>query len=265
MICIENYIEHEIIVFCRMSKSRILFVFAVLLSMAARAQSAQEIVNKYLQAMGGKEKLQSINSLYQEGIAVLDNGAKLSARSWRIYDRVFREEVTMPAGKVTIVVTPRQGWSAGPGTGGLFKPLTEAQLKGLRPEIDPGGPLVDYAAKGNKIELAGKDTVNGTVCYRIRVYFPAGGSTVYSIDARTGYILRATHTGGNVLGTILPGSGAEQHPDGAVSTEYSDYKVIAGGYVFPHAITLSPYGAKVKILRIEVNGSVDADVLSRPK
>ena len=122
-----------------MYRSRILFLFFFLFALATtmRAQTPQEIVSKYLQAMGGKERLQAINSLYQEGIAVLGNGAQLSSRSWRVYDRVYRHEITMPAGKVTIVVTPRQGWSAGPGTGGLFKPLTEVQFKALRPEIDP--------------------------------------------------------------------------------------------------------------------------------
>jgi len=247
--------------------SRILWSIVYFLGAAAagRAQSAQDIVNKYLLAMGGKEKLQSINSLYQEGIAVLENGTQLSSRSWRVYDRVYRQEIVMPAGRVVIIVTPRQGWSAGPGTGGVFKPLTEIQFKSIRPEIDPGGPLVDYAAKGNKIELAGKDTVGGEPCFQLKVYFPAGGSTTYSIDARTGYILRASHFGGNVLGTILPGFGAQGHPDGEVVTEYSDYKVIPGGYVFPHLITLSPYGARVKVMKIEVNGNVDADVLSKPK
>ena len=250
-----------------MKVSRVLWsgVFSLVAAVGGRAQSAQDIVNKYLQAMGGKEKLQSINSLYQEGIAVLENGAQLSSRSWRVYDRVYRQEVVMPAGKVVIVVTPRQGWSAGPGTGGVFKPLTDIQYKSLRPEIDPGGPLVDYAAKGNKIELAGKDTVGGEPCFQLKVYFPEGGSTTYSIEARTGYILRASHFGGNVLGTILPGFGPEGHPDGEVVTEYSDYKVIPGGYVFPHSITLSPYRARVKIMKIEVNGNVDADVLGKPK
>jgi hypothetical protein len=247
--------------------SRILFSIVLFLgaARAGRAQSAQDIVNKYLQAMGGKEKLQSINSLYQEGIAVLANGTQLSSRSWRVYDRVYRHEIVMPAGKVVIVVTPRQGWSSGPGTGGVFKPLTDVQFKSLRPEIDPGGPLVDYRAKGNKVELAGTDTVNGAPCVRLKVYFPLGGSTTYSVEARTGYILRASHSGGNVLGTVLPGSGPEGHPDAEVVTEYSDYKVIPGGYVFPHTITLSPYGAKVLIGKIEVNGYVDADALSKLK
>jgi hypothetical protein len=246
---------------------RILLVISsfLLAAGAGRAQSAQDVVNKYLQAMGGKEKLQSINSLYQEGIAVLGNGAQLSSRSWRVYDRVYRHEIVMPAGKVVIIVTPKQGWSSGPGTGGVFKPLTDVQFKSLRPEIDPGGPLVDYRAKGNKIDLAGKDTVNGAPCVRLKVYFPAGGSATYSIDARTGYILRASHSGGNVLGTILPGSGPEGHPDAEVVTEYNDYKVIPGGYVFPYTIIISPYGAKVQIGKIEVNGYVDVDALSKPR
>ncbi|HTR28597.1 MAG TPA: hypothetical protein VMH27_04975 [Puia sp.] len=247
--------------------SRILLLSFVLFAAtwSSRAQSAQDIINKYLQAMGGKEKLQTINTLYQEGIAVLENGAELISRSWRVYDRVYRQEVVMPAGKVVIVVTPRQGWSAGPGTGGLFKPLTDVQLKALRPEIDPGGPLVDYAAKGNKVELDGRDTVNGQACYRLKVFFPLGGSTVYSLDMHTGYILRATRSGGNILGTILPGAGSEGHPEGEVVTEYGDYKVIPGGYVFAHSIVLSPYGARVRITKIQVNGSVNSDVLSKPK
>lgn len=250
-----------------MQVSRILwsFIFLSAPAIAARAQNAQEIVNKNLQAMGGKEKLQSINTLYQEGIAVLANGAQVSSKSWRVYDRVYRHEVEMPAGKITILVTPKQGWSAGPGTGGLFKPLTPEQFKAIRPEIDPGGPLVDYAAKGNKVELDGRDTVRGEPCFKIKVYFPAGGSITYSINIRTGYILRASHFGGNVLGTVLPGNGPEGHPDGEVVTDYSDYKAIPGGYVFPHTIVLSPYGVTVKITKIEVNGTIDAEALSRPK
>src|ERR1700722_13540696 len=147
-----------------------------------RAQSAREIVDKYLQAMGGKERLQSINSLYLEGIAVLDNGSQAVCHTWRVYDRVYREEVNLATGKLVIVVTPRQGWSSGPGTGGMFKPMTDQQFKSMQPEIDPGGPLVDYAAKGNKLEVAGRDTVNGRPCYKLRVYFPSGAMAIYSID-----------------------------------------------------------------------------------
>jgi hypothetical protein len=54
-------------------------------------------------------------------------------------------------------------------------------------------------------------------------------------------------------------------PAGVVVTDFSDYKIIPGGYIFPYTIALSPYGARVTIKKIEVNGNVDADALSRPK
>jgi hypothetical protein len=246
---------------------RILLSFTLFTGLVAEsvAQSAQDVVNKYLQAMGGKERLQSINSLYQEGIAVLENGSQAVCHTWRVYDRVYREEVTLATGKLVIVVTPRQGWSSGPGTAGLFKPMTVQQFKSMQPEIDPGGPLVDYGAKGNKLEMAGRDTVDGQPCYKLRVYFPSGGTATYSIDARTWYILRASHHGGNVLGTIAPAGSKDEHPDGDVSIEYSNYKVIPGGYIFPYSITLGLYGAKISIAKIQVNGNVDADVLGKPK
>jgi len=248
--------------------SRILLIFALLTGLvrASFAQTAEQVVNKYLQAMGGKEKLQSINSLYQEGVADLDNGAQAVCHTWRIYDRVYREEVTLASGKLVIVVTPRQGWSSGPGTGGLFKPMTDGQFKSMLPEIDPGGPLVDYSAKGNKVELAGRDTVDGQPCYKLNVYFPSGARATYSIDTRTWYILRASHHGGNVLGSLAPDASKEgEHPDGDVSIEYSNYKITPGGYIFPYTITLGLYGAKVRIARIQVNGNVDADALGKPK
>jgi hypothetical protein len=234
-----------------------------------RAQTAQEIVAKYLQAMGGKERLQSINSIYLEGIAVLDNGSQLTSRAWKVYDRLYRQEVTSAAGKLIVLVTPRQGWSSGPGTGGVFKPLTNEQFNSLRPEIDPGGPLLDYNAKGNKVDLAGMDTVDGHPCYRLKVSFPTGNSAMYSIDAKTWYLLRASHRGGSVMGSIVPGNGANDnagvHPDGVVTMDYGDYKIVPGGYIFPYSITYSPYGAKVTMQKIQVNSSVDEETLSRPK
>ena len=77
-----------------MQLSRILFLsFTCLLGLIAdiHGQSAQEVVNKYLTALGGKEKLQAINSLYREGVAVLDDGVQIMVKTWRVYDRLYRK------------------------------------------------------------------------------------------------------------------------------------------------------------------------------
>jgi hypothetical protein len=255
-----------------MQLSRILFLsFTCLLGLIAdiHGQSAQEVVNKYLTALGGKEKLQAINSLYREGVAVLDDGVQIMVKTWRVYDRLYREELTSASGKLIIIVTPSRGWYSAPGSNGIFKPLTSDQYKALVPEIDPAGPLVDYNQKGNKIELAGKDTVAGEPCYKLKIYFPSGNAATFSIDVKTGYALRTTYRGNTLMGSIFPDESPLNRqtatPAGMVTTEYSDYKIIPGGYIFPYTIALSPYGARVSIKKLEVNGNVDADALSRPK
>ena len=237
-----------------MSISRILILcFASLpgLILNVRAQSAQEIVNKHLEALGGKEKLQSINSLYLEGVAVLENGTRVDMKTWRVYDRLYRQEIALPGGNMVVIVTPRQGWSFSPQTTGVFKPLTDEQFRILKPEIDPVGPLVDYNAKGNKVELAGKDTVEGHPCYMLKVYFPSGMTAMYSIDEKTWYILRETHRSGDEAG-------------GNTTIDYKDYKIIPGGYIFPYTIIVSRYGARITVGKYQINSTINTDVLSKP-
>jgi hypothetical protein len=231
----------------------------------AKAQSAQEIVNHYIEALGGKEKLQSLNSVYLEGLAVLPNGTELHTRSWRVYDRLYRQEIDFGVGKVIIIVTPRQGWTANPSTGGAFKPLPADQLKALQTEIDPAGPLVDYGTRGNKIEYAGADTVDGTPCVRVKVSFPSNQWIIYSIDRKTWYIVREIRHGGAMMGGGGSGADWRGNSDDTVDIRFGDYRNTRGGYVFPFLITISGLEANIKIEKIDINGNVDVDGLSRPK
>ncbi len=148
-------------------------IISLVVTVEAEAQSAAEIVTHIVEALGGRDKLQSINSLYQEGVAVLDNGTQVNTRTWRVYDRLYRQEIDYGVGKITVIVTPRQGWISSPRTGGLFKALPEDQLRALQTEIDPAGVFIDYNQKGNKIERVGTDTLDGRPCYKLKVCFPA--------------------------------------------------------------------------------------------
>jgi hypothetical protein len=232
----------------------------------ANAQSAQEIVNHHIEALGGKEKLQSLNSVYLEGLAVLPNGAELHTRSWRVYDRLYRQELDFGMGKIIFIVTPSKGWTANPSTGGAFKPLAPEELKALQTEIDPAGPLVDYGTRGNKIEYAGADTVDGTPCVRVKVSFPSNQWIVYSFDRKTWYIMREIRHGGAMMGGGGSGVGWRGNGgDDTVDIRFGDYRNTRGGYVFPFLITISGLEANIKVEKIDINGNVDVDGLSRPK
>jgi hypothetical protein len=245
---------------------RILIAFSFFTSLLAtvNGQSVQEVVARHIEALGGKEKLQSLNSVYQEGTAVLPNGARMTLKKWRVYDRLYREEVDYGGGRIVVIVTPRQGWVSSPATSGVFKPLPEAQLKALQTEIDPAGPLADYNAKGYKIERAGLDTVDGHPCYAIRVWFPSKQFITYSIDEKTWYILRESRKAGGILAEACNSLGLHAIQDGTIDIHFIDYRNTRGAYVFPFGMSIAGLG-RIEFNQVEVNGTVDADALSRPK
>lgn len=227
--------------------------------------SAEEVVSHYIQALGGKEKLQGLNSLYLDGIAVLPSGAQISVKTWRVYDRLYRREIKFADRNIVIIATPGKGWAASPRTGGEFKPLFGEQLKAMRVEIDPAGPLADYNDKGFKLERAGADTVNGRLCYKIKVSCPSNHSITYSIDAQTYYILREVRKGCDMMDVDDNSIGWKGSGDGTVTIDYSDYRNGPGGYVLPYSLYVEGLGAKMKLLKVEINKTVDVDGLSRPR
>lgn len=238
--------------------------FFIGVSFSLKAQSADAIVQHLIDALGGKEKLQSINSLYQEGTCVLDNGSDVKIRTWRVFDRLYRQEIDFGVGKVVVIVTPRQGWISSPRTGGIFKALPPGQVRALQTEIDPAGVFIDYRQKGNKIERIGTDTLDGHPCFKLKVWFPNNESIVYSVDQQSWYLRKETRRGGGIMGGGGSNGGWSANADGMVDIGLDDWRAIPGGYVLPYAITIGGLG-RVAITKVQVNGNVDADTLSKPR
>lgn len=224
-----------------------LTICAVLfLSAHCYAQSAQEIVAKHIEALGGKERLQSINSVFIEGVAVAGNGTAIDTKLWKVYDRLYRQEVSFGGSQVVTIITPTRGWVSDAESKGEFKSLPSTKLRAMQPQLDPAGALADYAQKGCRVDMDGRDTVNNRPCYRIRLSCPMGQSVVYSIDEKTYLILKETRKD-------------------AATIEFADYKKTPEGYIFPYTIVYDNDGGKINVERIEVNHNVNVDGLSRPK
>ena len=248
----------------RLIRILVAFSFLTPLFFTVNAQSVQEIVARHIEALGGKEKLQGINSVYQEGTAVLPSGGQLHVKLWQVYDRLYREELEFGSGKIVVIVTKRQGWFSGPSTGGVFKALPEAQVKELQMKLDPAGALADYAAKGNKIERAGLDTVGGHPCFLVRVWFPSNEFITYSIDEKTWYILRERRKGGGIMSQASDDLGMHGPADGTIDIRFEDYRDTRGAYIFPFGMMIAGLG-RLTINKVEVNGTVNLADLSKPK
>jgi hypothetical protein len=255
---------------------------SLLASQAVFGQTADVIIAKYIDALGGKDKLLSIHSVYQEGVAVMANGNEIDSKIWKVQGQLYRQEISFGMGNIVVIVTPKGGWSSNPRSGGSFKEMAPEQLQAAQVQMDPAGPLVDYAAKGSKAELLGKDTVNGNECWLVDLTLSNGHDIKYSFDEKTGYILRETIKASAMMGGGRRGGGANGGggaaggagagaggPGGAggngmYNIDYSDYQKTPDGYTFPMTIIAGGFGAKTSVEKLEVNKTVDVTALSKP-
>ncbi len=234
-----------------------LFFAALLLNAAfvSPSQTADEIIDKYIEAMGGKEKLNVIKALYMEGVSVMQNGNEVTSKTWIVQDKLMRREVNFGMGSFTMVVTDKEGWRSNPQNGGAFEPIAPDMVQNQQSELDCAGPLFDYAAKGHKAELIGKEDVEGTECYKIKLTLKSGRDISYFIDPKTWLIIRSTRKGGGMMGGRRGGGGAS--PDAELKIDYSDYRKTPEGYMFAHTIAMGGMGASTNYEKIEVNKPVE--------
>jgi hypothetical protein len=133
--------------------------------------------------------------------------------------------------------------------------MTPEMVTGMQSELDCAGPLVDYAAKGHKAELIGKEDVEGTECWKIKLTLKSGRDITYFIDPSTYYIIRVATTGGGFGGGR--GAGGAQGAPRESKIDYSDYKKTDDGYIFAFKTTPVGMGAGLFFEKIEVNKPVD--------
>ena len=234
-----------------------LFTFSVCL--LASAQSVEEVVESHVKALGGREKLAQLKSVYMEAITVRPDGNEVTTKTWKVQDRLMRREIDFGMGTMTSIITDKEGWSTNPRSGGAFEAMPPEMADRQRGELDISGPLVDYAAKGHKAELAGKEVVNGSSCHLLKLTLKSGREVTYCIEEKTGLILRTKTKGG---GGMRGGPGRD--PNAETLTDYSDYRKTEDGFLFPHTVTIVGMGASMNMEKIEVNKPVD-EKLAKPQ
>ena len=224
-----------------------------LISLHATAQTVDEIVSKHTEAMGGVEKLKSLKSLYMEGVAVMQNGNEIISKIYRVQDKLVRREIEFGMGSATVIVTDKEGWSSNPRSGGAFEALPKEAVESQQTELDLSGPLVDYAAKGHKAELLGKEKIGEVEAYKIKLTPKTGKEIVYYIDGKDYYIVRQTVKGGMFGG----GNRGGQNADAEVNINYSNFQKTPEGYVFAYTVGMGNSGNSMNYEKIEVNKPVD--------
>ena len=238
-----------------MKKNFLLSFLVSFLLISTYAQTADEVITKHIEAMGGADKLKSLKSVYMEGVAVMQNGNEIISKIYKVQDKLLRREIEFGMGSVTMIVTEKEGWASNPRSGGAFEALPKEAVESQQVELDLAGPLVDYAGKGHKVELLGKESIGSTEAYKIKLTPKTGKEIIYFIDSKDHYIVRQTLKGGGGFGG---GQGrTNQGAPSEVNINDSDFKKTPEGYVFAYTVSMGNSGNNMNFEKIEVNKPVD--------
>lgn len=233
-----------------MKKITLLLAGITLVTAGLQAQTADDIINKCADALGGRKKLADIKSIYMEG-QINAQGTQIPIKFWRVIGKSYRNEVTVNGMTQYTIIRTDSGWANNPFMGhNDAEPMTADEVKSSQSELESeAGLLLNYKEKGYRITLQGKDDVDGTDAYKIEEKITDSLTQTYYIDPDTYYIIRIH------IKATADGKAVEQDID------LSNYQKTADGYTF--AMTMTANGGEIKLTTVKVNSDIDSK-LFRP-
>lgn len=226
---------------------------------AAAAMTADELVARTLAAHGGADKLKAVQSIRYagktragEGIGAIEGDyAEVAKRPGRL-----RSSFTVQGFEDVYALDGREAWKVEPGSGRKdAERLSQDDAKALVESADFEGWLVDYKAKGHKVEYLGTEDVDGTDAHKLKLTRANGDFHYLFIDPDHFLEIR--------IETHRWVRGAEQ----VFETDLGEYQQVGGLWWAGLVVTGekgSPGRVTTTIDRIELNVPVDDAVFRFP-
>src|SRR6202142_3502505 len=209
-------------------------VAVTLLAAAVCAETADEIIAKNIQAGGGADKLDSVQTVKATATMAMGPGMEAPVVLIQKRGNLARLEFTIQGLTAVQAYDGKSAWEVMPFMGKKDPELMAAdEAKDIQEMADIGGPLLDYKSKGHQGELLGKDKVEGTDAYKLKLTLKNGDVETVYIDADS-YLEIKKETKRTVRGT-------EQDIEESVG----DYKEV-GGIIFPFAMESGIKGSQQK-------------------
>ena len=228
----------------------------VLFAASAFAQTADDIIANYIKTVGGMERIASIKSLRRTGRFIGGGGFEARVLQENRRPQMVREEFALQGMTGINAWDGKSGWKIEPWNGKKDpESLGDAEQKEIIEDSDFDGPLINYRQKGNKVEYIGKEPVEGTDAYKLKVTHANGDVQFYSMDIDSFVPIKI-----ETRRTIL---GAERE----FETSLGDYKEVNGWYL-PFSIESNVKGStnrqKVTYEKIEANVALSDARFARP-
>jgi outer membrane lipoprotein-sorting protein len=221
--------------------------------------TASQLVDRNVAAKGGLQAWRAVQTMTFSG--KMDAGGKSKAQLPFVLEkkrpRKTRVELVFANDTAVQVYDGANGWKLRPYLGrSTVEPYSPEELKLAAFESELDGPLVDYAAKGTKVELEGIEKVDHQDAYKLKVTTKGGQVQHIWLDAATFLEVKLEGTPRRMDRRMRP-----------VSIYLSDYKSVNGlkvPYVIETAVEGNKDTHKMLIESVAVNPKLDDALFVKP-
>ncbi len=202
--------------------------------------SAMEVLNNYINAIGGKDSLADVHNR----ITIMTGKVQGFDVTTKIYQKepdLFKQEVDAGGMTQEIIFNGTNGEMQ---TGGQEIKIDGNELEKLKNEATLH-LLLNLDSLGVKLKLTGIEKVNGKDAYKLEMVFPSGTKWIQYYDPESGYKIKETK---NIT-----------TPQGTFTQEilYSDYRTVSGvKYPFYIKQSIGPQEMEFKVDTIKINTEI---------
>jgi outer membrane lipoprotein-sorting protein len=236
-------------------KNAVLFLTIVILALTvpAQAQSLDDILKDHFAAIG-QDNLLKVNAQKISG-KMIQGGIEIPFIQMSKRPEKVRVEGTFQGLTFIQTYDGTEGWSLNPFAGVSDpQPMSEDDLKGMHYQADMDGMLWKWNEKGYTVTFDGKEDMEGTFCYKIKLVTKDEDTFTFWIDSDSYMMLRSN--------SKLKKMGAEIESD----TYYSNY-MMNEGIAVPGKIETKMKGQTMGSLvveKIELNPELSDTLFGKP-
>jgi len=235
---------------------KILFAVLSFAVVSAHAQSADEVIQKFSDNMGGLEAFNKISSAKFTG-TYSAQGSDFPLTLQIINGKAMRTDVEVMGQSVINVYNNGKGWRINPFAGvPSATEVTGSDLSDFKAQASLSSQLMDYKARGHQVELQGEETVEGIKTFKIKLTGKEDGKVTTYFISTPDYTLIKSVTSRPIQGQDMD-----------VESFYSNLKEF-GGVKFFMTRESKIEGQTFQTVtyeKVELNVTIDEKIFAMPK
>ena len=167
-----------------------LLAVALIFSHQAVAQTADQVVEWNIKAMGGRENLNAVKT--RKMVASMEmQGIEMVTTIFHMLPNFFRTETNIMGKTAISAFNGIEGWSLNPMTGReTVVKMTADEVKSSKEQSHFHGSLFEYKSHNSTIELAGEEDVDGAAAYHIKLTTSDKDVIHYYIDKESHFVVK---------------------------------------------------------------------------